>query len=179
MNIILIGYRATGKTTVARLIADWIGWEAVDADVEIEHRAGKTIAAIFADEGERGFRDREAEVIAALCARDRLVIAAGGGAPLREENRAAMREGGVVVWLKARPETIHGRMRGDATTVTRRPSLTGHDPLAEIVALLQEREPIYRAAAREIVDTEGRSPKGVAAEILERVKPLPDGGDLL
>ena len=179
MNIVLIGYRATGKTTVARKIAEWIGWEAVDADVEIERRAGRSIADIFAAEGEDGFRDREAAVIADLATRSRLVIAAGGGAPLRAENRAALRAGGTVVWLKARPETIHARMTGDATTATRRPSLTDQDPLAEIVTLLDRREPLYRETAHEEIDTEERSPEAVAAEVLERIKPLPDGGDLV
>jgi len=88
MNLILIGYRATGKTTLARLLAGRLGWEWIDADVEIERRAGKSIAEIFADDGQTAFRDLEAEVIADLCKKERLVLAAGGGAPLRPENRA-------------------------------------------------------------------------------------------
>ena len=113
-RIVLIGYRATGKTTLARLLAERLGWAWIDADVEIERRAGKSIARIFAEDGEPAFRDLEARVIADLCRRDRLVLAAGGGAPLRAESRQAMREGGQVVWLTARPETILARMSGDA-----------------------------------------------------------------
>ena len=110
MILTLIGYRATGKTTLARLLAERLGWDWIDADVEIERRAGKSIARIFAEDGEPAFRDMEAEVIADLCRRDRLVLAAGGGAPLRPESRRAMREAGKVVWLTARPETILARM---------------------------------------------------------------------
>ena len=99
MLLTLIGYRATGKTTLARLLAERLGWDWIDADVEIERRAGKSIARIFAEQGEPAFRDLEAQVIADLCRRDRLVLAAGGGAPLRPESRRAMREAGKVVWL--------------------------------------------------------------------------------
>ena len=81
MILTLIGYRATGKTTLAGLLAERLGWDWIDADVEIERRAGKSIACIFAEDGEPAFRDLEAQVIADLCRRDRLVLAAGGGAP--------------------------------------------------------------------------------------------------
>ena len=93
MILTLIGYRATGKTTLARLLAERLGWDWIDADAEIERRAGKAIARIFAEEGEPAFRDLEAQAIADLCRRDRLVLAAGGGAPLRPESRRAMRGG--------------------------------------------------------------------------------------
>src|SRR5208337_4471742 len=147
MNLVLVGYRATGKTTLARQLARRLGWDWIDADVEIEHRAGKSIARIFAEEGEPAFRDLEAAVIADLCSRHCLVVAAGGGAPLREESRRAMRERGHVVWLTATPETILARMTGDATTADRRPSLTNRPPLEEIVQLLSRRGPIYRQSA--------------------------------
>jgi shikimate kinase len=163
----LIGYRATGKTTLAKLLAEKLGWDWIDADVEIERVAGKSIARIFAEEGEPAFRDLEARVVADLCRRKRLVLAAGGGAPLREENRRAMREAGKVVWLTALPETIHARMSGDATTLQRRPSLTDRAPLAEIIHVLAAREPIYRDAADFVLDTEGRTPEDLANEIVQ------------
>ena len=168
MNLILIGYRATGKTTLARLLAARLGWQWIDADVEIERRAGKSIARMFAEDGEPAFRDLEAQVIADLCGQPRLVLAAGGGAPLRPESRQAMRAGGLVVWLTARPETILQRMSGDATTAGRRPSLTDKGPLEEIVQLLGRREPIYRESAHLTVDTEQKSPEQLAGEILAR-----------
>ena len=169
MLLTLIGYRATGKTTLARLLARRLGWEWTDADVEIERRAGKSIARIFAEDGEPAFRDLEAAVMADLCRRTRLVIAAGGGAPMRPETREAMRAGGQVVWLTARPETILARMSGDATTAARRPALTDRTALEEVVHLLAKREPIYRQSAHVEVDTEGKTPEDLAAEILARL----------
>jgi shikimate kinase len=166
MILTLIGYRATGKTTLARLLAERLAWNWIDADVEIERRAGKPITQIFADEGEAAFRDLESAVIADLCRRDRWVLAAGGGAPLRPENRRVLGAGGPVVWLTARPETILARMTADATTPARRPPLTAKTPLEEIVEVLAAREPIYRAAADCVVDTEGKTPEELVEEII-------------
>jgi shikimate kinase len=170
MNLVLIGYRATGKTTLARRLAQRLGWEWIDADDEIERRAGKSIARIFAEQGEGAFRDLEAQVIAELCARPQLVLAAGGGAPLREESRRAMRKSGSVVWLTAPGETILARMAGDPATAERRPSLTGQPPLEEIMQLLSRREPIYRETAHLIVDTDGKTPEVLMEEILAGLK---------
>jgi shikimate kinase len=169
----LIGYRATGKTTVARILAQRLGWEWIDADIEIERRAGKSIARIFAEDGEPAFRDLEVEVTGDLCQQPRLVLAAGGGAPMRAENRLAMGNGGTVVWLKALPETIHRRMTGDATTAGRRPDLTAQGGLDEIVQLLARREPIYEETADFAIDTENKTPEAIAAEILERLPSSP------
>ena len=177
MNLVLIGYRATGKTTLARLLAQRLRWDWTDADVEIERQAGKSIAEIFADDGEPAFRDLEAEVVADLCRRERLVLAAGGGAPMRPESRRAMRASGKVVWLKARPETVLARMAADQTTVARRPSLTDKGPLEEIVHLIAQREPVYRESAHLEVDTEAKTPEQIAAEILDRLNFPPDAGD--
>jgi shikimate kinase len=163
----LIGYRATGKTTLARMLAEALGWEWLDADAEIERAAGKSIARIFAEDGEPAFRDLEARVVAELCRRERLVLATGGGAPLREDNRRALKAAGKVIWLTATPETIHARMTGDATTAARRPSLTDRAPLEEIVHLLALREPHYRETADFILDTEGRGPAELTQEILQ------------
>jgi shikimate kinase len=172
MILTLIGYRATGKTTLAQILAERLGWRWIDADVEIERRAGKTIAQIFAEEGEPGFRDREAAVIDDLCRSDRLVLAAGGGAPLREANRTTLRAAGKVVWLTARPETIHHRMTADPSTASRRPNLTAHDPLDEIIRLLAAREPLYRQTADLTIDTENRPPDDLADEILQKLSPI-------
>jgi shikimate kinase len=170
MPLTLIGYRATGKTTVAKLLAERLGWEWIDADVEIERRAGKSIARIFAEEGEPAFRDLEAETIADLCQRSELVLAAGGGAPLRPESRQAMRQSGTVVWLTASPATIHRRMTGDATTAGRRPNLTAAGGLDEIVELLARREGVYRETGHFEVATEGKSPAQIADEIMARLQ---------
>jgi len=170
MIVTLIGYRATGKTTLAQRLAQRLGWDWIDADVEIEHRAGKTIAQIFAEHGEPAFRDLEAEVIADLCRRDRVVLAAGGGAPLRPESRAAMRNAGPVVWLQARPETILQRMTGDVTTATRRPELTDRGPRYEILHLIEVRTPIYRETAHFELDTEGKTPDELTETIFSKIE---------
>jgi len=169
MPLILIGYRATGKTTLAKLLAGRLDCDWIDADVEIERRAGKTVAEIFAEDGEPAFRDLEMEVIVDLCSRDSLVLATGGGAPMRAESRRAMRQGGKVVCLTAEPGTVLARLNADATTAERRPDLTDRDPLEEILFLLEKREPVYRQLADLVVDTEGKSPDDLVTEILDRL----------
>jgi shikimate kinase len=165
-SIALIGYRGTGKTTVARQLALRLGWDWVDADVEVELRAGKSIAAIFADDGEQAFRDLESAVVADLCRRERCALALGGGAVLRENNRTAISHCGAVVWLTASVETLIARMAGDATTLARRPNLTNAGGRQEAAELLAVRTPIYRACATLEVDTEGKAPAEIADEII-------------
>src|SRR5882762_6964820 len=104
-SVALIGYLGTGKTTVARQLALALGWDWVDADVEVELRAGRSIAAIFADRGEPAFRDLEATILADLIGRDREVLALGGGIVLRATNRTLLDQAGHVVWLIAAAET--------------------------------------------------------------------------
>src|SRR5690349_19504934 len=99
-SVALIGYRGSGKTTVAQRLAMLLAWDLCDADVELELLAGKSIAAIFADDGEQAFRDLESTVVADLCARRQAVIALGGGAVLRPANRAAIKRCGAVIWLQ-------------------------------------------------------------------------------
>lgn len=177
MAITLIGYRATGKTTLARMLAERLGWNWIDADVEIERRAGKTIAEIFAEDGEPVFRDLEADVTLELCGQENLVLAAGGGAPLRPESRQAMRKSGKVVWLQAQPESVLARMTGDATTAQRRPELTNKSALDEIVHLMNERESIYRETAHIEIDTESKPPQQLADQIYERLELLKNQED--
>ncbi len=163
--IALIGLRGTGKTTVAQQLALRTGWDWVDADVEVELRAGKSIAAIFDEEGEVAFRDLEAEVVNELCRRSQTVLALGGGAILREENCQRLALCQAVVWLKASPETLAKRLAADSTTSQRRPNLTNHGGRTEIEVLLAQREPIYRTCATFEVDTEEKQPAKIAEEI--------------
>jgi shikimate kinase len=167
--ILLIGLRGTGKTTVARELAARLDYDWVDADDEVERRAGKSIAAIFADEGETAFRELEADVVADLCCWRRTVIALGGGAVMREANRTAIRLAGVVIWLTATVETLANRLAADQSTQSRRPALTPASGLSEIETLLATREPIYRACATFEVDTEEKTPAEVVEEILLRL----------
>ena len=167
--IFLIGFRGTGKTTVGRLVAERLGCESIDADDEIERRAGKSVAAIFADDGEAAFRELEAQVVAELCGRSQLVVAPGGGAVLREASRDAMRTAGPVVLLTASVDTLVARLAADAATGNRRPNLTAAGGQAEIETLLAQRNPFYLACATFVVDTEGKSPAEVADEIVKNL----------
>lgn len=167
MNVVLIGYRGTGKSTVGRLVAAQLGLRFVDADEELERRAGRTIAEIFASGGESEFRDLEASVVADLLTQDGLVVALGGGAVLRPENRQQLRAGhNRVVWLQAEAATLHQRIEGDSSTSQRRPNLTASGGLEEVERLLALREPLYRECAEFAVDTEAKPPEQIAAEIV-------------
>lgn len=161
--LFLIGYRGTGKTTTARLLAPRLGWDWCDADAVLEERFGTSIRQIFAAEGEAGFRDKESAILSELAGRQRLVIATGGGVILRPENRARLRAG-QVVWLKAAPEVLWRRMQQDVTTTERRPNLAGGG-LVEIEELLAAREPHYRACAGLALDTATAAPEQVAETI--------------
>ena len=176
MVITLIGYRGVGKSTIAPLLATRLGWNWIDADVEIEQRAGRSISEIFELEGEPGFRSRESGVLGDLLARQHLVIAAGGGAILDPLNRAAIRAAGPAIWLTASLDSIHSRIHTDSTTATRRPSLTGQDPRQEIATLLARRTPFYEETAHLVVDTEGRNPASIIDEILLKLNSLPEWG---
>jgi shikimate kinase len=168
--IFLIGYRGTGKTTVARLLADQLGWPWVDADEALERHHGRTIRAIFAEEGEAGFRDKESALLEELCRLERHVVATGGGVVVRAGNRRRLQEAGWVVWLTADAATLWLRLQQDAATVGRRPDLTVGG-MAEVEELLRCREPWYDACADFQVDTTGRPPGDVAAAIRSLILP--------
>lgn len=153
MVITLIGYRGSGKTTVAERLARRLGFDWIDADAELERRAGQSIAEIFAQEGEAGFRRRERLLLQDLLHRDRLVLSAGGGAILHPETRHELRASGPVVWLQADVETLARRIAEDPHTAERRPQLTTLGGLAEIQAVLGAREPLYRETAHLTIET--------------------------
>jgi shikimate kinase len=162
--IALIGPRGSGKTTVARLLAETLGWQWVDADDVLERRNGRSVRAIFAEQGEAAFREHEAVVLRELCALRQHVVATGGGVILREDNRALLQASARVVWLSADVETLCRRLEGDATGGERRPALLGGGR-AEVEEVCRVREPLYRAAAHHAVTTAGRTPAEVTAEI--------------
>ena len=154
MNIVLIGYRGTGKSTVGRLLASRCGRKLVSTDVEIIKRAQRTIPEIVAQEGWEYFRDLESNICKELASRDQLVIDTGGGAILRAQNVEALKTNGTVFWLTASVETIARRIGSG----NQRPSLTGTKSFVdEIQDVLRERTPKYQAAADHIIVTDGRS----------------------
>lgn len=166
MNVYLIGYRGTGKTTVARLLAERLGAAAVDADEWLEAAAGCSIRDLFAAGGEPLFRDHEAAAVRALTARDGLVVSWGGGVILRSENRVALRNGRTV-WLRATPATLWQRIACDPTTGERRPNLTATGGLDEIEQVLAIRTPLYAEAADWEIDTDRAPPGAIAAAIAD------------
>lgn len=165
-RIYLIGARGSGKTTVGRLLAARLGWSFVDMDDVIEAAAGKSIAEIFATEGETGFRDREATALTEISHRPDHVIATGGGIVLQPESRSRLCETGYCVWLTAPAATLWERIRADVATPARRPALTGLSPEDEIRHVLSTREPLYRSVAHQSVPTESQSPDAVVSAIL-------------
>ncbi|MCJ7509508.1 MAG: 3-dehydroquinate synthase [Dehalococcoidia bacterium] len=171
-RIILTGFSGTGKTEVARLVAERLGWQAVDSDDAIVEAAGKPIPAIFRDHGEKHFRTLEHTILRQLCSRPKTVIAAGGGAILAAENRRLMAQGGFIVCLEARPETILERLRPQfESDPVARPLLATPDSLRRIRELKSFRQPFY-ALADHTVHTDGLSMEQVAAEVVHAWREL-------
>jgi shikimate kinase len=161
--LFIIGFMATGKTTVGRILASRLGWAFQDLDADVTASAGMTVAEIFAAEGEAGFRRRETEAVRAASGLSRTVVATGGGAACREPNLSLMLAAGRVVALAATPEEVLRRTGGGRSG---RPLLDGEaDALGAARALLATREPFY-ARAHHQVDTVGKTPDAVAAEVL-------------
>ena len=171
-SVVLIGYRGGGKTMVGRLLGGRLGYAFVDTDQAIVERAGRSIADIFAAEGEAAFRDAETEIIAEASARAAIVLSAGGGAVLRDDNVQHLRACGTVFWLEADAETLWARIRNDETTGAARPALTDQTGLAEVRLLLRERAAHYHRCAHHRVDTTDRTP----AQIADAIENLMDRG---
>jgi len=164
MNIALIGFMGTGKTTVGKRLARALRMRFVDTDYIIEERAGIKISEIFSSFGEPYFRELERNVIAEISARDGLVISAGGGAVLNPENIRNLKRHGKIVCLTARPEAIYARIKHE----THRPLLNVPNPSARIRELLNARAPYY-AQADITIDTTHLSIGEVVAEIRRAV----------
>ena len=147
-NVFLVGLMGAGKTTVGRSLAKRLEMTFVDTDREIEGRTGVSIPTVFDIEGEEGFRRRESEVIAQLSKQSAQVVATGGGAVLRPENRVNMRDGGFVVYLNVPPAILWERTRHDRN----RPLLQVDDPLLKLQELYAVRDPLYREVADLVID---------------------------
>ncbi|MAG92344.1 MAG: shikimate kinase [Planctomycetaceae bacterium] len=174
MIVTLIGYRGSGKSSVAPPLAERLGLPWLDVDLLIEQRAGKSIREIFATDGEPVFRKLERDLIAESLHEDKLILALGGGAILDPQTRAAIRAAGPVVWLKASVDVIADRILGDDATRQRRPDLTGLGGRDEIELLLAQRTPIYQQSATLTLVTDGRT-IGELVELI--VHAIPQGAD--
>lgn len=165
MAITIIGYRGSGKSSIARPLAKMLGWKTVDSDDLIEERAGKTIKEIFEDEGEPAFRQLEKDILTELLNEEELIIAAGGGAILNPQSRELMKQSGPVVWLQATIQELSERIAADSQTETRRPDLTPLGVREEIEEVLNHRVPMYEEAATMIIITTGKTPEEIATEV--------------
>jgi shikimate kinase len=162
-NLALVGFMGTGKSAVGRLAAQHLRFTFLDTDEWIENEVGKSIAEIFAQQGEAAFRQYERDVVNALSARRDTVIAAGGGLVADPSNLASLKTHALVVCLWASPETIWARVRAQ----THRPLLQTPDPQAQIRELLAQRAPSYRQADVQIL-TDFRSTKEVVQHVLHQ-----------
>lgn len=165
-NVFLVGPMGSGKTAVGRQLARQLRAPFFDTDAEIERDTGVDIPYIFECEGEPGFRDREVAVIDALTCREGIVLATGGGAVLRPENRRHLAERGCVVYL----ETSVAQQAGRVGRSCQRPLLRNVDPVRKLEQLMAERAPLYREIADLIVGTDGRSVRVVADDILRELR---------
>jgi shikimate kinase len=157
-RLFLVGMMGAGKTSVGEQLARRAGLDFIDADRELQHRFGTTIAAMFADEGEAAFRRREAELLDELTLRDGAIIATGGGAVLDPVSREHLRRRGRTIYLHASPAVLWRRTCGD----TERPLLRVAEPLAALIALYAVRDPLYRDCSGAVIDTAELAPTGVA-----------------
>ena len=153
-RITLIGYRGTGKSTVAAILSHLLGVPWCDADIRLEEKRGCSITTLIREQGQNYFRDEESLLLKELLVDCAGVLATGGGVVLRQHNRELLHSAGrPTVWLTASAEVVRSRLALDPTTAQRRPALSGTDPLAEVASALEAREPLYRECADLIIDT--------------------------
>ena len=164
-KLFLVGPMGAGKSTIGRQVASLLRLEFADSDHEIQRRTGVDIATIFDFEGEEGFRKREKAVIDDLTQQDGQVLATGGGAVLEADNRRNLSSRGFVIYLYCTPDQQYQRTLRDRN----RPLIQTDDRLAKLIALMEERDPLYRATADLVVSTENRSAQAVAKEIVRKL----------
>ena len=163
-NFVLVGFMGCGKTTVGRRLSSLTGHRFVDSDELIVKDQGKSISAIFAERGEEGFREIEEKVLADLVGVAGVILSTGGGAILREANRASLKKTGIVVWLDAQPDVLFER----AIRSGRRPLLQTENPRQTFDTLLETRRPIYESTADLRFDSTGIEHDEVARKVLDQ-----------
>ncbi len=165
-KIIFVGPMGAGKTTIGKRVASHLGCDFYDSDRVIEERTGVSIPLIFELEGEEGFRRRETEVIEELCKDKNIILATGGGAILREQNRQMMKQNSLVIFLNASLEKLFERTSRDRN----RPLLQTSDPKQKLEQLLKDRLTIYQEMADIIVTTDHQSIQQTVNSIVEQIQ---------
>ena len=164
-NIALIGFRATGKSTVGKILARRLGKQFLDMDQRLTSEAGRSIATWVKQDGWDSFRRAESGLLRLISLQKDLVVATGGGVVLDAQSRRVLRESFFTVWLKATPETIYARLSSDPGSTQTRPSLSELPMKEEIEEVLFQREPLYSEVAGIEIDTEGKPTNLIADEI--------------
>jgi shikimate kinase len=169
MNLFLIGYRCSGKTTVGKSLAKTLGRDFVDADAMLTDACGKSIKDIIDTDGWESFRRMERSTLKQIGAKQRQVVATGGGVVLDAANIETMKTSGHVVWLNASADTIRSRMLADSHSEHSRPALTDKGALAEIEDLMVQRNPLYERASDFLVQTDGIPVAEIVQWILDKL----------
>ncbi|MDR3425842.1 MULTISPECIES: shikimate kinase [Silvimonas] len=165
-NFFLVGLMGAGKTTVGRALARATGKTFYDSDHEIEARTGVRVPTIFELEGEAGFRARECAVIAELAGMKEIVLATGGGAVLNPDNRASLRRGGFVIYLRANVDDLYMRTAHDKN----RPLLQTANPKQRLAELFEARDPLYREVADLVIDTSRQTVQHLTHQLLQQLE---------
>lgn len=169
MNIVLIGYRCSGKTEVGKILARELEKDFLDTDELIEDNAGCSIEAIISRDGWNHFREIEKSLIEKVSRRNNLIIATGGGVVMDEDNVKNLKKNAWIVWLNGESEVLRERMDKEQRSGKIRPSLTGKDSLEEIKQVMDVRIPLYEKAATFVVDTSTVTSAEVAALIIKNI----------
>lgn len=175
MNIVLIGYRCSGKTAVGQILANKLRRDFVDTDILIEEYAGCSIETMVSRSGWRHFREIEKKMIKAVTAKNNQVIATGGGAVMDADNIKSLKTNAWIVWLNGKPEVLAQRMARDQRMGKTRPSLSGADSIKEIAEVLAVRHSFYEQAGNLEIDTSTLSIRE-AVELIIRNLPKEDPG---
>ena len=169
-KVILCGYRATGKTTVGKMLAARLNIDFLDMDAVIVEEEGCSIQKMVADHDWEYFREKERGLLKKLTGQDQLVVSTGGGAIMHQDLWDDLKKTGLVVCLQADLDTIRERLAVDAATEDQRPSLTGKGLTDEIATVLKEREPLYKKGSHLSIDTAALSPEEITAAILQALE---------
>ena len=169
-KILLTGYRATGKSSIGKILADLLGFAFIDTDLTIEKRQGESITEMFNRGGGDIFRRKEEDILFELAQRRNIVVASGGGSVMHEKAWKALRENALSVWLTVDIKTICQRLSADSNTDDQRSALTEMGTMDEISMVLTEWQPLYKKSSDLTINTEGKTPEEVAEVILSEFK---------